>query len=96
MTQVLADTLIKWFPAAVAVLQIAVLPLLIIALDSKIDTRIDKHNDNLYAHPSLNDLKKLEAKIEQLSAAVANLQLAIERLTPRRRDDYGHTEGHER
>ncbi len=91
----MADLLLRWFPAAVAVLQVAILPLLIIALDSKIDTRIDRHNANLYAHPALNDLQKLEAKIEQLSAAVAGLQLAIERLTPRRRDDYRHTEGHE-
>lgn len=90
MNSVMSETLLKWFPAVVAVLQIAVLPLLIIALDSKIDTRIDRHNANLYAHPALNDLQKLEAKIEQLSSAVAMLQLAIERITPRRKDDYLH------
>ena len=76
-----------------AVLQIAILPLLIIALDSKIDTRIDRHNANLYAHPALNDLQKLENKIEQLSAAVKGLELAIERITPRRREDFLSSQG---
>lgn len=85
----MSEILLRWFPAGVAALQIIILPLIIVALDSKIDTRIDRHNANLYAHPALNDLQKLESKIEQLSSAVASLQLAIERLTPRRHDDVG-------
>jgi hypothetical protein len=82
-----SEPFFRWFPIVVATLQLVVLPLLIIALYYVIDARIDRHNANLYAHPALNDLKKLERKIEELSLAVNNLQLAIERLTPRRSTD---------
>lgn len=82
-----AEFVVKWFPLIVSVLQLAFLPLVVIALNAQIDARIERHNDNLYAHPSLNDLQKLESKIEALAKAVSLLQLAIERLTPRRKDD---------
>jgi hypothetical protein len=80
---------LRWFPAAVALLQLIILPLLIIALNSQIDSRIRSHNLDLYAHPSLNDLKKLEEKIEDLSVAVKLLEVTIARLTPRRSHDPG-------
>lgn len=81
------DVFFRWFPMIVATTQLVLLPLLLIALNSQIDARITRHNDNLYAHPALSDLKKLDLRIEELARAVAGLQLSIERITPRRRDD---------
>ena len=81
------DMLLRWTPLVIAALQLVLLPLIIIAINAQIDGRIEHHNDNLYAHPALNDLKKLEDKIEDLSKAVSHLQVAIERITPRRRED---------
>ena len=80
-----AESFLRWFPVAVTVLQLLILPLLVIALNSQIDRRIERHNDNLYAHPALKDLKELEGKIDKLGTAVAELRLAIERISPRRR-----------
>lgn len=87
-----ADSFLKWFPPVVAIIQLVLLPLLIIALYYVIDARISVHNANLYAHPALNDLKELEKKIAELSVAVEQLKISIERLTPRRHTDVGHHE----
>ena len=75
------DVWLKWVPLVVAVLQIVFLPLIMIALYSIIDSRIDRHNSDLYAHPALSDLKKLEEKIEGLASAVKGLEIAIAKWT---------------
>jgi hypothetical protein len=82
-----ADFFFRWFPPVVAILQLVLLPLLLIALYSVIDARVALHNANPYAHPALIDLKELEKKIEALASTIQNLQLAVERMTPRRRTD---------
>jgi hypothetical protein len=76
-----SDAFFRWFPPVVAILQLVVLPLLIIALYYVIDQRIAAHNNNLYAHPALNDLKKLEQEIKELSKAIARLELAFAKFT---------------
>lgn len=81
------DSIFRWFPVIVAVLQLVFLPLVLISLNAQIDNRIGRHNDNLYAHPSLNDLRKLEEKIEYLAEAVNRLELRIAGLVPRRSTD---------
>lgn len=78
----------RWFPVVLACAQLLFLPIFVLAFNAQIDTRIDRHNANLYAHPALNDLKKLDEKIEELSKQVGNLRIAIERLTPRRMTDH--------
>lgn len=77
--------LFKWFPMVVAAMQLVILPLLVVALNAQIDTRVDRHNMNLYAHPALADLKQLEMRIDNLSGALNKLELAIERMNTRRR-----------
>lgn len=81
------DSLFKWFPVIVAILQLIFLPLVLISLNAQIDGRIGRHNDNLYAHPSLSHLDKLEEKIEDLASAVNRLELRLAGLTPRRSTD---------
>lgn len=80
----------RWFPIIVAVTQLVLLPLILIALDARIERGVDRHNANLYAHPALNDLKELEKKIEVLSVTIGKLELAIARMTPRRSTDHHH------
>ena len=74
------DALFRWFPVATAIIQIIFLPIIMVALNAQIDGRVQRHNDNLYAHPALNDLKQLESKIEMLSNNVLELKIAIARL----------------
>ncbi len=95
------DTFFRWFPIAVAVVQLVFLPVLVVVLkdqiekvlqhssvlDAMISVQIKKHDENLYAHPALADLRKLEDNITNLSNEVRELGLKIERLTPRRRSD---------
>ena len=91
----------KWLPLAVAVAQILFLPIAVVVLkdqvekvlmnsavlDNRINDAVREHNDNIYSHPALADLKKLEDNIENLTREVAALGLKIERLTPRRSTD---------
>lgn len=96
-----ADTFFKWTPIVVATIQLLFLPVVVVVLkdqvekvimtsavfDERVSRAIAKHNDNIYSHPALADLKKLEDNIEGLTSEVRDLGIKIERLTPRRRDD---------
>lgn len=82
------ETFVRWLPAFTALIQLAILPLLLIALDSRIEKAVKSHNDDPYAHPALNNFKKLEAQIDKLDSAIEKLSLAVERLTPRRSTDF--------
>ena len=96
------DNIYHWIPLVVAMVQVLFLPIVIVVLkdqvekvlmnstvlDSRISTALAKHNDNIYSHPALADLKKLEDNITNLTAEVRELGLKIERLTPRRVTDF--------
>lgn len=93
------DSFFRWFPIIIACTQLVFLPIVAVVLknqvekvmehsavlDGRIAEKIKEHNANLYAHPALADLKKLENNIETLSTEVRSLGLKIERITPRRR-----------
>lgn len=93
------ETFRAWFPVLAGAVQIVFLPVVLIllrywiekvmqgspVLDAKIDSGIRRHNDNIYSHPALADLKKLEGNIDRLTTEVTSLGIKIERLTPRRR-----------
>jgi hypothetical protein len=95
------DTFFKWAPIVVAAIQLLFLPIVIIVLkdqvekilvnssvlDGRVAAAIARHNSDIYSHPALADLKKLEDNIEGLTVEVKDLGLKIERLTPRRRGD---------
>ena len=82
-----ADIAFHWIPLVFTGAQLFFLPLFVIAFNAQIDRRVEIHNANLYAHPALNDLKILESKIEELSGAINDLKITVERLTPRRNDE---------
>lgn len=97
----MTDNFFRWTPIVVAAIQLLLLPIVIVVLkdqvekilvnssvlDARIAIAITKHNDNIYSHPALADLKKLEDNIENLTSEVQSLGIKIERLTPRRRGD---------
>lgn len=97
----MTDTFFKWTPIVVAAIQLLFLPIVVIllkdqiekvivssaVLDSRIRVALNEHNNDVYSHPALADLKKLEDNIEGLAGEVRDLGIKIERLTPRRHTD---------
>ncbi len=73
------DVFLRWFPVVTAGVTLLFLPVFVLAFNAQIDRRVEIHNANLYAHPALNDLKKLESEIKDLSRAIARLELAFAR-----------------
>lgn len=96
------DSFFKWAPVVVAAIQLLFLPIIVVLLrdqvekiiqnssvfDARVTLAIKKHNDDIYSHPALADLKKLEDNIADLTEEVKSLGLKIERLTPRRSTDF--------
>lgn len=101
------DQFFRWTPIIVAAVQLLFLPIVVIllkdqiervmvssaVLDSRIRLALKTHNDDIYSHPALADLKKLEDNITALTDEVKELGIKIERLTPRRRGDVPVIEG---
>jgi hypothetical protein len=97
----MSDGFFRWAPIIVAAVQLLFLPVVVVmlkdqiekvmmgskVLDSRIAFALKEHNDNIYSHPALADLKKLEDNIEGLTSEVRDLGIKIERLSPRRRGD---------
>lgn len=96
----MSDQFFKWTPIAVAAIQLLFLPVVVVmlkeqiekvmmaskVLDARILAALKEHNDNIYSHPALADLKQLEDNISALTHEVNSLGLKIERITPRRTD----------
>lgn len=97
----MSDAFFRWTPLVVAAIQLLFLPVVVVllkdqiekvmvssaVLDARIRIAVKDHNDNIYSHPALADLKLLEENISVLTGEVRDLGIKIERLTPRRRGD---------
>jgi hypothetical protein len=89
-----ASAIPAWVPLAVTALQFVLLPLVLIALDSRIQKAVKGHDGDPTAHPVLADIHELKGQIGKLGDIIVDLRLAVERITPRRRHgDYGGDDG---